>query len=57
MDKKLDFIREALIDKMYEVLSDGKITSTEQLLNFAKAYGELAEKHTVQGVSVDKDSI
>lgn len=57
MDKKLEFIRETLIDKMYEALSDGKITSTEQLLNFAKAYGELAEKAPEQAAQSGKDTI
>lgn len=47
MDKKLEEIKEMLIDKLHGALLADKITSTEQLLNCAKAYSEfIAEKPT-----------
>lgn len=45
MENKLEFIRESLVEKMYNTLKAEKITSTEQLLNFAKAYSELSKDH------------
>lgn len=47
MNKKLEEIKELLIDKLHGALLADKITSTEQLLNCAKAYSEfIAEKPT-----------
>ncbi|MEG1752990.1 MAG: hypothetical protein RR234_03675 [Christensenella sp.] len=56
MEEKLEFIRETLIEKMYTVLKSDKITSTEQMLNFAKAYGELSE-HKVMSADAADDKI